>query len=296
MDEHAKWLQIIVSTDADNSEVISEHLEAIGALSVTFLDAGDEALFEIEPHSQSQWQQTKVVGLFENQQNANQLAKEFKSLCGEPTPKFDIEWLEDEAWERRCLEDFQPMLFGNNLWITPSWHETPPKPNARVVQLDPGLAFGAGSHPTTALCLEWIDSADFDNKRAIDYGCGSGILAIAAIKCGASKVDAVDHDEQALLATKHNCLNNQCAHQVSTYLPEAYEPNSADIILANILAGPLVKLAPTLASLCNSDGSLILSGLLAEQRELIEKAYETWFSIRSFRERDGWLLLECVKH
>ena len=295
MDTAAKWLQIIVSTDAENSETISQHLETLGALSVTLQDAGDEALFEIEPHSQSRWQHTKIVGLFENQQNVDALSQSFQELCGGNTPQFTIEPLEDEAWERRCLGDFKPMQFGKNLWIIPSWSESLPADNARLIRLDPGLAFGTGTHPTTALCLQWIDSADFGDKRVIDYGCGSGILAIAAIQCGASFVDAVDHDEQALIATIDNAEKNHCREQIATYLPDAAKLSSTDIVLANILAGPLIKLAPTLADLCKQGGNLILSGLLAEQFELIETAYYPWFDLSPPLEKEGWLLIECIK-
>lgn len=295
MNRPAKWLQIIVSATAGNTEAISEQLESMGALSITLRDAADEALFEIEPHTESHWQQTQIIGLFEHDRGADALSRAFTERCGEPAPGFIIETLPDEAWERRCLEYVKPMRFGKNLWIYPSWSEQTPAAGTRVIRLDPGLAFGTGTHPTTALCLEWIDSAEFSNKSVLDYGCGSGILAIAAIQCGASHVDAVDHDEQALTATLDNAEKNHCRNQIDVYLPDQLSIDPADIIFANILAGPLINLAQTLAALCSGNGNLILSGLLPEQHESIHAAYSPWFELTPPREKDGWLLIECKK-
>ncbi len=302
MSETKTWVQIIVSVNANNSDAISEHLESMGALAVTLQDGmpngEEEALYETEPHSESQWQNTKVIGLFDGDQDSALLTAQFQQHCGETCPKFKIETLQDEAWERRCLEHVKPMRFGSSLWIYPSWSEDQPPPDARVVSLDPGLAFGTGTHPTTSLCLEWIDNCDFTNKSVIDYGCGSGILAVAAIKCGADHVDAVDHDDQAVLATADNAEKNQCSAQISAYLPEQFSQASigpVDIVLANILAGPLINLADTLADLCSQHGKLILSGLLSEHHDTIHSAYSPWFTLAAPREKDGWLLIECTK-
>ncbi len=296
----ARWLQIIVNGDTNNSNVITEHLEAIGALAVTLQDGAEEALYETVPHSESQWQNTKVVGLFAGDQDPGALAKQFSQQCLEPTPVFTIEYLQDEAWQRRCLEHVKPMRFGKRLWVIPSWGEHTAPQNARIVSLDPGLAFGTGTHATTSLCLEWIDSCDFVNKTVIDYGCGSGILAVAAIKCGASHVHAIDHDDQAITATAANAEKNQCRPQVSTYLPDQFnsQTNSApvDIVFANILAQPLINLAKTLADLCKQDAKLILSGLLLEHHDSIRSAYSPWFQLAPPREKEGWLLIECTKY
>ncbi len=296
----AKWLQIIVSGDANNSEVISQHLQCIGALAVTLQDGAEETLFETVPHSESQWQNTKIVGLFEDDQDPSTLAKQFSQQCGEPAPVFKIEHLQDEAWQRRCLEHVKPMRFGKRLWIIPSWSEHTAPKDARIVNLDPGLAFGTGTHATTSLCLEWIDSCDFTNKTVIDYGCGSGILAVAAIKCGAGHVAAIDHDDQAIIATIANAEKNYCLSQLSTYLPgqfnRQFNSGPVDIVFANILAEPLINLAKTLAALCKQDAKLILSGLLLEHHASINNAYSPWFELASPREKEGWLLIECTKH
>ena len=303
MNAHAKWLQIIVSVNANHSDAVTEHLESIGALAVTLQDGAEEALYETVPHSESQWQNTKVVGLFAGNQDSGALAKQFSQLCGErleSTPVFTIETLQDEAWQRRCLEHVKPMRFGKRLWIIPSWGEHTAPQNARIVSLDPGLAFGTGTHATTSLCLEWIDNCDFANKAVIDYGCGSGILAVAAVKCGANHVHAIDHDDQAIIATAANAEKNQCRSQINTYLPDEFnnQPNSepVDIVFANILAQPLINLAKTLADLCKQDAKLILSGLLSEHHDSIHSAYSPWFQLAPPREKEGWLLIECTKY
>ncbi|PCH64547.1 MAG: 50S ribosomal protein L11 methyltransferase [Gammaproteobacteria bacterium] len=291
----AKWLQIIACVNADNSEAVSEHLESIGALAVTLQDDADEALYETIPHSESQWQSTRVVGLFDGNQDAKALTTLFSQQCGELIHSFKVEHLEDEIWERRCLEHVKPMRFGHSVWIYPSWSDEKPPENARVISLDPGLAFGTGTHPTTALCLEWIDDCNFDNKTVIDYGCGSGILAVAAIKCGANHVDAVDHDDQAVMATADNAEKNHCRSQIDTFLPDQFSSKPVDIVFANILAGPLINLAQTLADLCKQGGKLILSGLLLEHYDAIHNAYSPWFDLASPREKEGWLLIECTR-
>ena len=295
MENTAKWLQIIVSTSADHTEAVSELLESLGAPAVTLQDGADEALFETVPHSQSQWQTTKIIGLFENDKSADALGQQFAQQCADPIPRFEIELLEDDVWERRCLEHVKPTQFGKRLWIYPSWSEDTPPDDARVVSLDPGMAFGTGTHPTTSLCLEWIDSCNFNNKTVIDYGCGSGILAVAAIKCGASHVHAVDHDDQALIATADNAEKNDCRQHIKVYLPDQLDIGPADIVFANILAGPLINLAKTLAAACSTNGNLILSGLLSEQYDAMHTAYSPWFELKPPQEKEGWLLIDCKR-
>ncbi len=295
MQNTTQWLQIIVNTSADNSDIVSGHLESLGALAVTLQDGADEALFETVPHSESRWQTTKVIGLFDNDRTLETLGEQFAQQYGGNCPSFEIELLEDDAWERRYLEHVKPMKFGQRLWICPSWIDATPAPDARIVSLDPGLAFGTGTHATTSLCLEWIDRCDFTDKTVIDYGCGSGILAVAAIKCGARHVDAVDHDEQALLATANNAEKNRCRDQIEVFLPDQFNGDSADIVFANILAGPLIDLAETLAAVCNSGANLILSGLLSYQYPALHNAYSPWFELGPGQEKEGWILIECQK-
>lgn len=291
----AQWLQIVVSSSAAEADRVCCHLETLGALAVTLQDAADEPLYETVPHSENHWHATKVIGLFENKGNAAQLAQDFRRHCGESPPPFDIELIEDEVWERRCLEHVRPMRFGQRLWVYPSWHQAPQPQEGAIVTLDPGLAFGTGTHPTTALCLEWLDRQSLGDKTVIDYGCGSGILAIAAVKCGARRVYAIDHDEQAVLASRDNADKNRCSEQVSASLPEQFKGDNADIVLANILAGPLIQLAERLAALCCENGVLVLSGILDEQYDSIVSAYSPRFSLRAVVEKEHWLLMEWTK-
>ena len=208
-----------------------------------------------------------------------------------------METLADRAWEREWLNDFKPMRFGRRLWICPGGQlPTTPQANDTVlIELDPGLAFGTGTHPTTALCLEWLDAADVAGKRVIDYGCGSGILAIAAAKSGATAVSAVDIDPQALIATRDNAERNGVAQLITPRLVEGATLAPADILLANILAGPLESLAPTFASLVPTGGRVVLSGILRNQAEAVATTYAAWFDIAPAVVRDDWARLDGVR-
>jgi ribosomal protein L11 methyltransferase len=211
----------------------------------------------------------------------------------------EIEKIEDQAWERSWMDNFSAMQFGEKLWICPSWQE-PPDPSATNIMLDPGLAFGSGSHATTALCLQWLATQDLQGKDIVDYGCGSGILAIAAALLGAQSVQGVDNDPQAVLATNDNCeRNGLLPGRVGTFLPEEYDsmstPESVDILLANILAAPLLSLASKFASLVKPKGSIILSGLLAEQADAITEVYSEWFEMSAAVQREDWIRLSGIK-
>ena len=188
------------------------------------------------------------------------------------------------------MDQFQPLQFGRRLWICPKWH-TPPQPDDVNIMLDPGLAFGTGTHPTTALCLEWLDSKDLNGKTMIDYGCGSGILAIAAAKLGAHQVYAVDHDPQALNATTNNAIANLVDDRISISAPVALPDLTVDVLLANILAGPLLDLAPRFAQLVRKGGSLVLSGILNEQTSILMEKYHTWFNMEPATTREEWVRL-----
>jgi ribosomal protein L11 methyltransferase len=208
---------------------------------------------------------------------------------------YQVELLEDQNWERAWLEHFKPMRFGQRLWICPST-EIPPDPTAVNIILDPGLAFGTGTHPTTALCLEWLDQNNIQNKTVIDYGCGSGILAIAALKLGAKEVWAIDYDPQALEATQENARRNDIdQNKLHVIFPEKVPTVKIDILLANILANPLIELAPRFAELIKPHGHLVLSGILENQITAITEAYQEWFQIMPVIEQEGWVRIEGIR-
>jgi len=285
------WIQIILAVEASRVEEISETLFSVGALSVTFADAEDEPLYEPPLNTMPLWQQTRIIGLFESDIDRSQLLNQLKTLLA-PLPPYQFHILEDQAWTRLWMEDYHPMQFGQRLWICPSWQE-PPNPQAINILLDPGLAFGTGTHETTALCLEWLDQyGDFSGKTLIDYGCGSGILAIAALKLGAAHVWAVDNDPQALVATLENATKNEVETAISPVLPEDLPTQlKVDGLFANILAGPLINLASALTAHLNVYAPLVLSGILKEQSSDVIAAYKPYLKMTEIVERDNWMRL-----
>lgn len=290
------WQQLKIQTTSEYVDAISTMLNLFGAKSVTLLDAADQAILEPAPGSTPMWQNDWVVGLFDQPIDAEKILNFLQAQYGDGALlNYSIEQLADQNWERAWLENFQPMQFGNNLWICPSAYE-PPNPDAVNILLDPGLAFGTGTHPTTALCLEWLDHNPPQNLSVIDYGCGSGILAIAAIKLGAREVWAVDYDEQALEATHANAARNQINESsIHCLLPEKLPNLQADVLLANIIASPLIELAPKFARLVKPQGKIILSGILVEQTESVIQAYQTNFTITSRQQKQEWILLEGIR-
>jgi ribosomal protein L11 methyltransferase len=286
------WLQLTFYTTKDDAEALADLLSETGAAAVTMQDAADQPLYEPPPGATPLWQLTNVVGLFDESFNSNALIAEIKSQWPGELPEYRSEQLEDQDWERAWMDDFKPMQFGERLWIVPSWHEAPVRDAVNIL-LDPGLAFGTGTHPTTRLCLEWLDSHEVSGKYVIDYGCGSGILAIAAALLGAAEVIGVDNDPQALVATLDNARRNGVT--IQPYLPKEVPETQADILIANILAGPLIELAPRLAALVKPDGQLALSGILPMQAEAVAEAYREWFDMTPAVEHDGWIRLEGKK-
>lgn len=280
------WLEVILDIEAHQVEEISERLSTLGALSVSWQDAQDQPLYEPALNTTPLWKQTRIKGLFEEPIEHSR----FNDL-----PPHHLQILEDRDWQRVCMEDFHPMCFGERLWIYPSW-EPPPDPQAINICLDPGVAFGTGTHPTTALCLEWLaQQGNFSGKDIIDYGCGSGILAIAAAKLGARQVWAVDNDPQALAATQDNAQKNSQNAQIRCTLPEHLPPLQVDGLLANILATPLINLAPTLTDYLKKEGILILSGILQEQVPEVIASYQSHFVIQEIVERDQWIRIVAIK-
>lgn len=287
------WQQIKIDTDPDHSEEVEQLLMDFGAVSLSFLDSEDQAVFQLEPGGTILWESTTVVALFEASVD---LSSCIQSLASQSFVKnnqqIEIEKLEDQDWERAWMNDFTAMQFGENLWICPSW-QTPPQPDAVNIMLDPGLAFGSGTHATTSLCLQWLEQAQLQNKSVIDYGCGSGVLAIASVLLGAQQAIGVDNDPQAIIATLDNSKrNNLNQEQIQAFLPEQHPDEKVDILLANILCAPLLELAQLLAALVKENGHIVLSGILEEQSKLIEDCYSPWFELNPPAVENGWVRID----
>ena len=285
------WLQLELEANPANAEQLSELLQAAGAGAVTLQDMADQPLFEPPPGATPLWNSTRVTGLFTADTDIPAvLASLAQQLEPAPLPPWHLNPLEERDWIRAWMDNFQPMQFGDQLWICPSGF-TPPVPEAINIQLDPGLAFGTGTHPTTAMCLRWLDAHPPWDMRVIDYGCGSGILGIAACKLGARQVIGVDTDPQALLATQANAEKNHVADCIQAYLPADVHVEPVPLLLANILAGPLHSLAPRFAELVAPGGQLVLSGILAEQAEDLRQQYQPAFDIKLVAQQEEWVCL-----
>jgi len=286
------WLQLMLVATQNNAEQLGDQLSEAGALAVTLQDCADEPIYEPTPGNEPLWSETRVVGLFAADTDVTDILEHLKSSLGlSQAPECLVKRLEDQDWERVWMDQFKPMRFGDRLWICPSAY-TPPEPDAINIILDPGLAFGTGTHPTTALCLEWLDQNSVADKLVIDYGCGSGILAVAAAKLDAHQVHATDIDTQALYATGENAKKNQVAKKILTSLPEKLANITADCLIANILANPLRELAAHFATLTKPGGQLVLSGILSEQASDVKASYQPWFNQLEITERDGWVRID----
>lgn len=290
------WHQLSITTDEKNAAVIAEFFTKLGAISITYMDAKDQPVYEPALGETKIWQQTTVIGLYELAINPKFIKKllftQFEKL---PLKNWQQHQLKDQVWEHAWMQDYQPMKFANKLWVCPTGQEQYEADSICMI-LDPGLAFGTGTHPTTALCLEWLARHDVKHKIVIDYGCGSGILAIAAALLGAKHVYAIDIDPQALTATQANATKNQVNDKISSCLVEHFTPISADIIVANILAKPLIDLQSVLSSLLKKGGQLILSGLLNKQAEQVSHAYTGQFYFNLAVSQQDWCRLDAIKH
>lgn len=293
------WVQIRFHAGRDQVDAIENALLAAGALSVTLQDDADQPILEPELGTTPIWDNTQVIGLFDANQNTDALIEQI-ALCfaaegGSQLPAFKTELVEDKDWVRAWMDDYHPMPFGQRLWVCPSWRE-PPQADAVNLMLDPGLAFGTGTHPTTALCLQYLDREVEGDELVVDYGCGSGILGIAALLLGAKHMVGVDIDPQALTATRDNAGRNRISDdKYEIYLPDDTPAVEADMTVANILAGPLVSLGEHIASLTRSGGKLALSGLLAEQAEEVSACYSQWFAMNPPQQQGDWVILTGVK-
>ena len=285
------WQQIHVTIPKDQLDAVEDALLELGALTVTYKDAGDNPVLEPLPGETPLWPELIVTGLFDADKNMQTVIDALQQQL--PDTPIHHEQLEDQDWERSWMVDYHPMRFGDRLWVVPTNMDAP-DPDAVNLRLDPGLAFGTGTHPTTSLCLNWLDQHDVHNKTVLDYGCGSGILAIAALLLGARSAAGVDIDPQALIATRDNAAINQVSLQIEVFLPEAFRPQQFDLVLANILSGPLAELAPQLASYTQLGGYVVLSGLLESQVEDIINAYQPWFDMQKPKVKDDWAMI-CGK-
>lgn len=283
------WFQLkIEHCPVNEIEKLSEELEEFGALSIMLTDKNDNPVLEPEPGTTPLWPEVIIQALFpealQAQFTRDQLTQTYPELT------LSLEILEDRDWERAWMDDFKPQRFGKRLWICPTW-STPPEPTAVNLMLDPGLAFGTGTHPTTSLCLTWLEQAKLQHKSVIDYGCGSGILSLAALKLGAERVYAVDIDQQALQATQNNALANDLnSRDLFISFPEELN-TPVNLVIANILLAPLISLKERFQQLLYPQGQLVVSGLLKEQAPILIETYESLFMLVGQEELNGWSLL-----
>ena len=294
------WLNLVVDTDSAHAEALSEALLELGALSVDLLDADadtpDEQAIFGEPGEPPPgvWQHNRVSALFDDDQDVLVILRKAISSIGlEQLPEYRIDTLADNDWVRLTQSQFDPIRISSRLWIVPTWH-TPSDPDAINIVLDPGLAFGTGSHPTTRLCLRWLDGNLRGGESVLDYGCGSGILAIAALKLGAAHAVGIDVDSQAVSASRDNAIANE-AGNVQFYLPDKAPPSTYDLVVANILTNPLRMLAPLLANATRQGGQIVLSGILEEQAQDVMNIYQQWFDLNAPIFESGWACLSGHK-
>lgn len=295
-DTTAPWLQLTLEAIDHTPDQLEDALLQAGALAVTLEDAGDQPVLEPAPGETPLWAHTRITGLFDAQTDIEVVKRRLRRfLHTAELPECRLTPLEERDWVRAWMDHFHPMRFGQRLWVCPSC-QAPPDPAAVNIYLDPGLAFGTGTHPTTALCLEWLDGVDLAGKTVLDYGCGSGILAIAAARLGAKRVWAVDIDPQALLASDGNASENAVEDRIELATPaELSAALRVDILLANILAGVLVRLAPELGRRVQPGGQLALSGILESHADAVQAAFSRDFSFGPSQQREDWVLLHGVR-
>ena len=278
------WHNVTAAASRDDSSALEQCFWDLGAVSVTVVDGGDAPLYEPSPGETPLWQKVQVRGLFEDEVDLDRVQNQ---LTEAKFTVVDCEQLADRQWEREWLKYFEPMQFGKKLWVCPTGMQVTAQPSV-VVNLDPGLAFGTGTHSTTRLCLEWLDSADVVKRRVLDFGCGSGILGIAASLLGAVEVVGIDNDPQALASTRENAAKNEV--MMTTGMPEDMPEGQYHIVIANILAQPLIELSATLTNTVSPGGDLILSGIMESQQDWVLEAYRGLDLVES-RSHEGWLLL-----
>jgi len=288
------WLQISIHTTQNHAEQAEDILLQYGACSVTLKDAADEPILEPAPGETPIWQDIIATGLFNETENQQQLLLNIEAALADIERSISSEILQDQNWTRSWMDHYHAMQFGERLWVCP-WHIDPPEADAVNLRLDPGLAFGTGTHPTTSLCLSWLDQHIQQQKTLLDFGCGSGILAIAALLLGLEQADGVDIDPQALEASLANAKANQVEERLHLFSSEQFsaehDQQQYEIVVANILSGPLVELAPILAGHTLADGDIVLSGILVEQADSIIEAYTPYFKMDAPLIEGDWVLI-----
>ncbi len=286
------WLQVSFNLDEPLIGRVEETLEALGALSISLSDRGDSSILEPLPGSIPCWPELRVTALLNPDADREKIAREISAAAGtaDPVP-LDFTVVEDRDWLAEWRSELEPKQFGDRLWVCPRPDAAVPQDRATVL-LEPGLAFGTGAHPTTALCLEWLDGLELNNRTVLDYGCGSGILAVAALALGALRATCTDIDEQALTSCRNNARRNRCLGDITIVEPAAI-PSSprCDVLVANILSGALIGLAPELGQYCNRGADVALSGILAGQARQVCDAFRDWVSLRVTGQTDDWVLL-----
>jgi len=288
------WLELSVRVSRQNATLVESLLQNEPVLALTLTDDADDPVLEPGVGETPLWPSVLVTALFSGDTPIEPLTRLLSLLPGVDRPQqVNFRKFEDQQWERAWLDRFKPMRFGSGLWIVPGNQETPPDA-VHVLRLDPGLAFGTGTHPTTRLCLQWMDDHDFRGQTVVDYGCGSGVLGIVAAIKGAARVICVDNDPQALVATRDNALRNDVADNIHVMMPAEFKADPVDVILANILAGPLIDLAPVLLASLRPGGSLVLSGILEEQAEEVESTYRHHPGDLVTMVDDGWVRLSTL--
>ena len=289
------WMQLTLETSKDQADFISEILMGLGSVSITFSDTHDDAIFEPPVGETPLWQDTTISALFAEDVDQTHVQAMLLQLCKIEQSSFDL--LTDRVWEDECKKDFHAMQFGKRIWICPSWEDVSLLPeDAIVIDMDPGLAFGTGTHQTTDLCLQYLDENPPIDQTVIDYGSGTGVLAIAAVKLGASQAVAVDNDPQAVLSTIDNVRINQVDEYIKVlHTDDEGVLNKVDLLIANILANPLVGLCEHFSALVKSGGKITLSGILQEQLEMVLEAYNENFSDLKVKQKDDWCRVDGIR-
>jgi len=290
------WLQLKIDSNNEDAEYFSDELMVHGAAAVTLQDAADEEIFEPTLGTTPLWSSTRIIGLFDSNIDINEIINSLQSKASKEKKQnshYRVEQLEDKDWIRAWMDDFKPIQFTDTLWLCPSWTE-PPDSSATNIMLDPGLAFGTGTHPTTAMCMMWLGSNSIPSS-VVDYGCGSGILAVTAACLGASSVIAVDNDPQALIATNQNAEKNNIASKIRTFYPKQVPNTKVDLLIANILAQPLMELASIFHELLNNNGVLVISGVIENQANMLIEAYAPYLNIEITNQEQEWVCLAGIK-
>ena len=282
------WKQISFEVKKSETDLVSEVLMGLGSVSITYSDALDDAIYEPPVGQTPLWDNVKVNALFSSEVNQKSIETSISDICN--IVVIDTVTLKDRVWEEECQKDFPSMRFGKRLWVCPSWDtESILSNDSIVIHMDPGLAFGTGTHQTTSLCLEYLDSNPPKNLHVIDFGCGTGILAIAAAKFGAKSVIAIDNDPQAVLSSKENVAKNKCENTITTiHSINQGSDRKCDLLIANILANPLVELEPLFSDLVHTNGMILLSGILKEQVDRVVKCYSINFSNIEVANKGEW--------